>query len=673
MQFVVLSYQLTDFKFLMFWSNLKKNIVKIYSVWYEAFLLSKDFFFKKVLYTVNHKRIGINYLYFTYCTASVGAYLATCIRLELAYPGSTIFGGDSLKYLQVISVHALIMIFFVVVPIFFGAFANFLIPHHCGAKDVAFPRLNSLGFWIQPCGFILLYRVVTLRADFISERVHRGYLVNFGRRLTKPQSFVFDELRNDFYTLINRENLNITFNKFLKKVQSYKIAFGGDIQQFGEAGWIFARDALKIKVKKRYYVKVSNSTQTVAGWTFITPLSSHLKFTGWGVQDMFIIAVYFVGISTTITVANLLITRRVLSVSGLRSRRVLLPFTSISILLMLRTLSIITPILGAAMLMLYSDRHWRTSYFDFSYGGDPIFFQHLFWFFGHPEVYVLIIPAFGIINSILPTISQRRLASKHHLIWAVYVMNYMGFLVWGHHMYLIGLDHRSRALYSTITVMISLPATVKMVNWVHTLINGNIKNTLMLHIIVSFILFFIVAGITGMWLSHVSLNISMHDTLYVVAHFHLMLSGAVFMGIFAGYYHYFGVFFQIKYSRFFSLVHIVYYIIGQWLTFLPLFWLAFSGMPRRVHDFPFIYTGWQTVSTMGHFITLIGVFAFYALIMESAMEKKLITQTYSLVPRTSSRKTYFLSKILSIHIAQQTKNYTPNRNVRIFLHTYLHN
>jgi heme/copper-type cytochrome/quinol oxidase subunit 1 len=157
---------------------------------------------------------------------------------------------------------------------------------------------------------------------------------------------------------------------------------------------------------------------------------------------------------------------------------------------MLRALSVITPVLGSAMLMLLTDRHWKTSFFDFSYGGDPIFFHHLFWFFGHPEVYVLIIPAFGIINAILSNSASRRVASKHHLIWAIYIMNYMGFLVWGHHMYLIGLDHRSRSLYSTITIMISLPATIKVVNWTYTLLNGMIRNNLILYSIISFIFFF---------------------------------------------------------------------------------------------------------------------------------------------------------------------------------------
>jgi len=363
---------------------------------------------------------------------------------------------------------------------------------------------------------------------------------------------------------------------------------------------------------------------------------------------MLILGVYFVGISTTISVINLLVTRRTLSISGLRNRRILIPFISITILLMLRTLSVITPILGSAMLMLLTDRHWKTSFFDFSYGGDPIFFQHLFWFFGHPEVYVLIIPAFGIINSILPNINYRRIASKHHLIWAIYIMNYMGFLVWGHHMYLIGLDHRSRALYSTITIMISLPATIKVVNWTFTLINGILNNNIILYATISFILFFLVAGFTGMWLSHVSLNISMHDTLYVVAHFHLMLSGAVVMGIFVGFYYYYHIFLEVKFSKILSYLHIIYYTAGQWLTFLPLFWLAFSGLPRRVHDFPMIYVGWQSLSTVGHLTTMLGVFAFYCNLLESIIEKKTDFYLINIISRFLKINLFYSTKIISI-------------------------
>lgn len=631
----------------------------------------------------------------------------------MAYPGSPFFNGDSLKYLQVMTAHALIMIFFVVVPIFFGGFANYFIPYHVGSKDVAYPRLNNLGFWIQPCGFLLIAKMGSMRLEywttelktsffsgltkidhFLQQYQYNELLANIRKNLNNLdfwnlKTIVDKKLKGfkqgsmsyfEFRTLQIEKILELRLDKQTKlninamdeNFYSYKLIFWKDMYNSTDTFWSLTKNAVKMKRQKRFLVKCISANQTVAGWTFITPFSSNTEYTGFGIQDMLILGVYYAGISTTISLINLLITRRTLSMPGLRNRRILLPFVTITILLMLRALSVITPVLGSAMLMLLTDRHWKTSFFDFSYGGDPIFFQHLFWFFGHPEVYVLIIPAFGIINSVLPNVSTRRVASKHHLIWAIYIMNYMGFLVWGHHMYLIGLDHRSRSLYSTITIMISLPATIKMVNWTYTLVNGMIKNNLILYGVVSFIFLFLVAGFTGMWLSHVSLNISMHDSLYVVAHFHLMLSGAVVVAIFVGFYYYYFSLIQTKYSKLFSFAHILYYTIGQWTTFIPMFWVAFSGLPRRLHDFPLMYLGWQSMSTVGHFISMIGVFCFYITLLESSFERKLITVTYNLLPRMYHDVSYLHLKKINLVLNKKRQTSFPKKKTRMYLIKHLH-
>ena len=235
-------------------------------------------------------------------------------------------------------------------------------------------------------------------------------------------------------------------------------------------------------------------------------------------------------------------------------------------------------------------------------------------------------------------------------------------------MYLIGLDHRSRALYSTITIMISMPATIKVVNWTFTLLNGALKNDLIFLSVFSFILFFLVAGFTGMWLSHVSLNISMHDTLYVVAHFHLMLSGAVLMGIFVGFYFYFLTFFQLKYSQTFGFAHIILYTGGQWLTFIPMFWVSFSGLPRRLHDFPAIYMGWQSMSTVGHFITMSGVLFFYLMLLDSHFEKKLYIYLHTIVPRFNKRALYYLGKLINFNVNQNLYSIVPDKKIQLYLH-----
>jgi heme/copper-type cytochrome/quinol oxidase subunit 1 len=671
------------------------KLVSAFKYVYLFIFFERKYFTKKWLYTINHKKLGLLYFFYTLVTAIMGSYLATCIRLEMAYPGSPFFNGDSLKYLQVITAHALIMIFFVVVPIFFGGFANYFLPYHVGSKDVAYPRLNNLGFWIQPCGFLLIAKMGSMRLEYWTTEVKTVFFSSLTKVDHFLQHFSYEELfggvgkqfaDNDYTKLRNmiEEALCdldkkaydvVTYRELRAKIidelelhrvtrydvtlpesndYSYKLIFWKDFYNSTTTFWSLAKNAIKQKRQKRFLVKCISANQTVSGWTFITPFSSNIEYTGFGLQDMIILGVYYAGISTTISIVNLLVTRRTLAMPGLRSRRILLPFITITSLLMLRALSIITPILGSAMLMLLTDRHWKTSFFDFSYGGDPIFFQHLFWFFGHPEVYVLIIPAFGIINSVLPTTSTRRVASKHHLIWAIYIMNYMGFLVWGHHMYLVGLDHRSRSLYSTITIMISMPATIKIVNWTYTLVNGMIRNNLILYGIISFVFFFLVAGMTGMWLSHVSLNISMHDSLYVIAHFHLMLSGAVVLGIFVGFYYYYFSLLQLKYSKLYSFAHIVYYTLGQWGTFIPMFWVAFSGLPRRLHDFPLMYLGWQSMSTVGHFTTMLGVFFFYTTLFESTLEKKVNILVYNIVPRLYSVMAFIKLKDVN-NIAEYAK------------------
>lgn len=629
---------------------------------------------KKYLYTINHKRLGLNYFYFSLLTAASGALLATAIRIEMAYPGSPFFSGDSLRYLQVITAHALIMVFFVVVPIFFGGFANFLLPYHIGSKDVAFPRLNSLGFWIQPCGYLLIAKIGFIRTEYWTNNQKIANYSNLTQSNHFSQFYTYDEALAKVNPEVFDYSTDSAEKADLEKVFDTKVSFGGrdswkllfwkELYLMPESFWFLTTNASSVKRRKRHLVKCSNATQTVSGWTFITPFSSKLQFTGAGIQDMLVVGVYFAGISTTISITNLLVTRRTLTMPGMRNRRIIIPFISITVLLMLRALAVITPVLGSAMLMLILDRHWHTSFFDFAYGGDPIFFHHLFWFFGHPEVYVLVIPAFGVINSVLPSVNYRRVASKHHLIWAIYIMNYMGFLVWGHHMYLIGLDHRSRALYSTVTIMISMPATIKVVNWTFTLVNGALKVDIVFIGVVSFIFLFLVAGVTGMWLSHVSLNISMHDTLYVVAHFHLMLSGAVIMGIFVGFYFYFHVFFFVKYPKTFSYFHIIYYSAGQWLAFVPLFWVSFSGLPRRLHDFPAVFMGWQSMSTVGHFITMIGVLAFYTTVFEAHLEKKITYYLFSLVPRLNKRICYYLLKIISLQAQQASLGIVPNKRTR---------
>ena len=646
---------------------------------FNSFNDRRKYILKKYVYTINHKRIAINYLFFSMWTGLSGAALATMIRLELSYPGSPFFKGDSLRYLQVITAHGLIMVFFVVVPILFGSFANFLIPYHVGSKDVAFPRLNSIAFWLLPVGYLLLAKIAFLRPQFwryydktsfffplLDKSVNRNFLEYKDDNLFQLRAL--KQYMLDRHTWFWKERKKIHFTNY--NTYSFiplKLLYWNNIINYPESFWYAASRISNARRRKVYFTKCSNRTLTTAGWTFVTPFSSNTKYTGIGSQDILIVSVIFAGVSSTVGFTNLLITRRTLAMPGLRNRRVLLPFVTISLFLTMRMLALVTPVLGAAMIMLMMDRHWQTTFFEFVYGGDTVLFQHLFWFFGHPEVYILIIPTFGIVNMTLPYLNTRRVASKHHLIWAIYVMAYMGFLVWGHHMYLVGLDHRSRSLYSTITIMISLPATIKMVNWTLSLLNGALKVDVVLLWSIAYILVFTVGGFTGMWLSHVGLNVAMHDTFYVIAHFHLMLSGSTITGIFLGTYYYFSALFGIKYSRVFAYMHFIYYVGGQWLTFLPMFWLGFSGLPRRIHDYPVIFMGWHGMASTGHLITCLGICFFFIMLLDSHLERRVVVYSGLGLPRWHKRIQYYIFKIRYLQLNNKRLGKLPNYNIRSLL------
>jgi heme/copper-type cytochrome/quinol oxidase subunit 1 len=656
-----------------------KLIWNKFNYFFNSFNDRRKYILKKYVYTINHKRIAINYLFFSMITGMSGAALATMIRLELSYPGSPFFKGDSLRYLQVITAHGLIMVFFVVVPILFGFFANFLIPYHVGSKDVAFPRLNSIAFWLLPVGYLLLAKIAFLRPQFwryydktsfyfplLDKSNNRNFLEYRGDNLWQLRALKQYVLERHTWFWKERKKMYYTnYDKY--SFIPLKLLYWNNIINLPESFWYAASRVIKARRRKVYFTKCSNRTLTCAGWTFVTPFSSNTKYTGIGSQDILIVSVIFAGVSSTVGFTNLLITRRTLAMPGLRNRRVLLPFVTISLFLTMRMLALVTPVLGAAMIMLLMDRHWQTTFFEFVYGGDTVLFNHLFWFFGHPEVYILIIPTFGFINMTLPFLNTRRIASKHHLIWAIYVMAYMGFLVWGHHMYLVGLDHRSRSLYSTITIMISLPATIKMVNWTLSLINGALKVDIVLLWSIAYILVFTVGGFTGMWLSHVGLNVAMHDTFYVIAHFHLMLSGSTITGIFLGFYYYFTAIFGIKYSRVFAYMHFIYYVGGQWLTFLPMFWLGFSGLPRRIHDYPVIFMGWQGMASTGHLITLLGICFFFIMILDSHLERRVAVYSTMGLPRWHKRIQYYIFKIRYLQLNNKRLNKIPNYNIRSLL------
>ena len=252
-----------------------------------------------------------------------------------------------------------------------------------------------------------------------------------------------------------------------------------------------------------------------------------------------------------------------------------------------------------------------TSIFDFSGGGDTIMFQHLFWFFGHPEVYIIIIPCFGIINSLLPYYLRKRLSGRLSLQYSMYTIAIMSFAVWGHHMYMVGLSNTTRMLYSTMTVMISVPASTKILHWCVTIIQSTPLLDISLLYIYAFMYFFVLGGLSGMFVAHIGFDVLFHDTFYVIGHFHIMLSSSAMSCLLAAFYFYFSSIFGYKYNKTIAYYQFIFYVAGQILTFAPMFWLGYSGMPRRIMDYPSIFGGWNSIISAGHLITIISFLLFF--------------------------------------------------------------
>lgn len=306
---------------------------------------------------------------------------------------------------------------------------------------------------------------------------------------------------------------------------------------------------------------------------------------------MALIVVLAASLGSVFSAVNYIITYRYIGAPILKNRRELRSFFVDGLLVGSRMMLLANPALIIGIILLLSDRHLDTSIFDFSGGGDTVLFQHLFWFFGHPEVYIIIIPCFGFMNSLLPYYLRKRLSGRLSLQFSMYTIAIMSFAVWGHHMYMVGLSNSVRTLYSTMTVMISVPASTKVLHWCVTLMQSTLSCDVGFLFLLSFMYFFVLGGLSGMFVAHIGFDVIFHDTFYVIGHFHVMLAGAAMSCIFAAFYFYFPAIFGVRYSRFFAYLHFIFYFSGQLITLIPMFWLGYAGMPRRIMDYPSVFGG----------------------------------------------------------------------------------
>lgn len=474
------------------------------------------------LTTVDHKKIGILYLIAGGIFFLLGGLEAILIRIQLLYPDNKIFIGDTFN--QLTTMHGTTMIFLAAMPVIF-AFMNAIVPLQIGARDVAFPFVNALGFWLFFFGGLLL-----------------------------------------------------------------------------NTSWFLGG-------------------APAAGWTAYPPLSGIVDDTGLfkGV-DFYVLGLQIAGLGTLIGGINFLVTIINMRAPGMTYMR--MPMFTWTAFITSLLILFAFPAITVGLVELMFDRLFNGGFYDVSKGGNPVLWEHLFWIFGHPEVYILILPAFGIVSEIVSTFSRKRLFGYSSMVFATALIGFLGFMVWAHHMFTTGIGPVGNAIFGVATMAIAVPTGVKVFNWLFTLWGGQIRFTTANIFATSFIPTFVMGGVTGVMLAVPAADFQYHDTYFVVAHFHYVIVGGLVLGLFAASYYWWPKMFGRMLNETLGKIHFWTFFIGFHMTFFPQHFLGLMGMPRRVFTYePGVgLEQGNFISTIGAFLMGVGTIVFLINIVAAAVK-----------------------------------------------------